>query len=662
MNSHKILSDIIVFQKYARTLHSDNRRETWDEIVTRNKNMHIKKFPKLKEEIEQNYKYVYDKKVLPSMRSLQFGGLAIEMNNARMFNCSYLPVDDIAAFQEITFLTLSGCGVGYSIRKKHVYCLPRINRSNKSQRYLIADTIEGWADAIKVLMKHHLKGKPKPVFDYSDIRKKGSVLKVSGGVAPGHEKFKESIIKIDSLLSSFPEGYRLSPLDCHDIICHITAAVYSAGIRRSALIALFDSDDYEMARCKSRIFVDVLSTKEINSDNGKLYEIVFKYRNRVDSIIVDSLDYIKDGFHWWQLEPQRSGANNSVVYNREAISYEDFSIAFDILKNSGSGEPGFFLTNDKDGQTGTNPCAEIGLNPFQMCNLVEVNVSNIESQEDFEERVRVATFIATLQASYTNFHYLRSSWKEVTDKEALLGVGMTGIASLDYKKYDFKSLSAIALKENERVANLIGINKAARIGCVKPSGTTSIVLGCSSGIHSWYDNFYIRRVRINKSDPLFEVLNSKLKQFMEDDYFNSDQSILSLPIAAPKGSITRQESPIDLLNRAKFFYENWILNTHRSGIDTHNVSITVFANGEEDWQKIKEWLWENKNYYCGVTVLPYDGGTYKQAPFESISEEQYLSMISNLPDVDINSSNVQVAPSLFTAEASCSSFCEITDI
>ena len=452
-----ILSDITVYMKYAKFRPELNRRETWEELVDRNKEMHLKKFPNLKDEIEEAYKFVYDKKVLPSMRSMQFAGKPVDINNARIFNCSYLPIDDIASFSEIMFLLLSGCGVGYSVQQHHIEKLPEVRKPLKSKRYLVGDSIEGWADAVKVLVKSYLRGGPLPLFDFRDIRPKGAQLITVGGKAPGPEPLKIALVHVQAILDRKKDGDKLTSLECHDIICHLADAVLSGGIRRAALIALFNLDDEEMLTCKFG--------------------------------------------SWWEDNPQRGRANNTAVLIKSKIEKDVFLDLWKKIELSNSGEPGFIFSNDKD--AGTNPCAEINLKPNQFCNLCEVNASTIESQEDLNARVKAAAFIGTLQASYTDFHYLRDVWKKTTEKEALLGIGMTGIASGAVLNFSLKEAAKIAVEENARLAEVIGINKAARVTCVKPSGTTSLVLGTSSGIHAWHDDFYLRRIRIGKNEALY---------------------------------------------------------------------------------------------------------------------------------------------------------------
>ncbi len=613
--SNQILSEITVYMKYAKYVPALNRRETWKELVTRNKEMHKKKFPQLADEIEQKYKLVYDKKVLPSMRSLQFGGKPIEISPNRIYNCAYLPIDSIDAFSETMFLLLGGTGVGYSVQRHHVEKLPCIQKPwpKRKKRFLIGDSIEGWADAVKVLMKSYMNGGGSKIeFDYSDVRPKGAQLVTSGGKAPGPQPLKECILKVKGILESKETGEQLTTLEAHDIVCYIADAVLAGGIRRAALISLFNADDDQMISCKSG--------------------------------------------NWWELNPQRGRANNSAVLMRHKITKEFFMDIWKRVELSGAGEPGIYLNNDKD--WGTNPCCEIALRPHQFCNLCEVNVSNIESQEDLNERVKAAAFIGTLQAGYTDFHYLRDIWRETTEKEALIGVSMTGIGSGVVLGYDMKKAASIVKRENTRVAKIIGINQSARTTTVKPAGTTSLVLGTSSGIHAWHNDFYIRRIRVGKNESIYQHLKSNHPELVEDEYFRPhDTAVIQVPQKAPVGSIMRTESPFQLLERVKKVATEWVKPGHRKGSNSHNVSATISLK-KEDWELAGEWMWNNRNDYNGLSVLPYDGGTYTQAPFEDITEEKYNEMMKSLHTVDLSNvieieDNTDLSGELACAGGSC---------
>ena len=590
--STRILSDITVFMKYAKYQPHLNRRETWHELVTRNKEMHQKKYPQLAEEIEAAYKYVYDKKVLPSMRSMQFAGRPIEVNPARIYNCAFLPIDDWRAFGEVMFLLLGGTGVGYSVQHDHIEKLPEIRKpkQNRKKRFLIGDSIEGWADAVKVLMKSYFSGTSSIDFDFSDIRPKGARLITAGGKAPGPGPLRECLVKLQGILDTKEDGEKLTTIEVHDMVCHIADAVLAGGIRRAALICLFSPDDDEMISCKSGA--------------------------------------------WWELNPQRGRANNSAVLLRSITEKDQFWDIWKRIEASGAGEPGIYFTNNVE--WGTNPCCEIALKPFQFCNLCEVNVSDIESQEDLNNRVKAAALIGTLQAGYSDFHYLREVWKRTTEKEALIGVSMTGIGSGAILKYSMEEAAELVKVENERVAKILGINSAARCTTVKPAGTTSLTLGTSSGIHAWHNDYYLRRVRVGKNEAIYTYLSIYHPELLEDCKFRPhDTAIITVPQKAPSDAILRTESPFDLLERVKQVTKEWIKPGHRKGNNTHNVSATISIKNDE-WDAVGEWMWENRKFYNGLSVLPYDGHTYVQAPFEDCTEEEYNRLMTTLHEVDLS--------------------------
>ena len=589
---NKILSDITVHMKYARYLPEEQRRENWEELVTRNKDMHIKKFPQLKETIEWAYDFVYNKKVLPSMRSMQFGGKPIDVSPNRIFNCAYAPIDHMKVFGEIMFLLLGGTGVGYSVQNHHVEKLPIIQKPSgkRTRRFLIGDSIEGWADAVNALIKCYFTGGSKIRFDFSDIRPKGARLVTSGGKAPGPQPLKECLVKIAGILDQKENGDQLSTIEVHDIICHIADAVLAGGIRRAALISLFSATDDAMLGAKSGA--------------------------------------------WWEENPQRGRANNSVVIMRHRIDKGTFLNLWERVKASGAGEPGFYFTNDKD--YGCNPCCEIALRPFQFCNLTEINVSDVETQEEYNVRAKAAGIIGTLQAAYTDFHYLRPVWKRNTEKDYLIGVSMTGIASGKVLELDMPQAAENVKLINAEIAEKIGIKPASRCTTVKPAGTTSLTLGTSSGIHAWHNDYYIRRIRVGKNESIYNYLLINHPELVEDEYFRPhDTAVISVPQKAPEGSITRHESALDLLERVKKVHLEWVKIGHRSGQNTNNVSATITIKPDE-WEPVGEWMWENKHNYNGLSVLPYSDHSYKQAPFEDCTKEEYEALLPSLKEVDLD--------------------------
>jgi ribonucleoside-triphosphate reductase len=605
--NQRILSDLIIHMKYARYIHEFQRRELWPEICERYATMLIKRYPAMEEEIRSQMRFVLDKKVLPSMRAMQFAGTAIERNNSRIYNCAYMPVDDIRAFSEAMFLLLGGTGVGFSVQTEHIDNLPPIRKAVKRKRFLVGDSLEGWADAVKVLMKGYFGiSNYIPDFDYSDIRTKGARLATAGGKAPGPEPLKLCIAHLTAILDRKVDGEKLSPLQCHDMMCHIANAVLAGGIRRSAMISLFSYHDEEMLTCKFG--------------------------------------------NWWELNEQRGRANNSVVLPRDTTTREDFLSLWKKIELSGSGEPGFYFTNHTD--WGTNPCCEIALRPFQFCNLCEVNASDIESQEDLNARAAAASFFGTLQAGFTNFHYLREIWKTTTEQEALIGVGMTGIASGKIFQFDLKEAADVVKKTNLHTSSKINIQFAARCTTIKPSGTSSIVLGTSSGIHAWHNDYYLRRVRIGKNEALYIYLKEKHPELLEDDFLNSRQGVICIPQMAPEGSILRTERAMDLLQRIKKFNTEWVRNGYRNGSNANNVSATVSIK-EHDWTSIGDWMWENKASYNGLSVLPFDNGNYKQAPFEDITKDEFERLEKSLGELDLSNVFEPDDETDLQAEAAC---------
>lgn len=589
--SNSILSDVTVFNKYAKHVPELNRRENWKELVTRNRQMHLDRYSHIggmEIMIKRAYEYVYDKKVLPSMRSLQFGGRPIELAHNRIYNCAYVPVDDIAVFSEMMFLLLGGTGGGYSVQKHHVDALPTVQGTlEQSRRFLVGDSIEGWADAIKVLVESHFYGKSRVRFDVSDVRPKGAELITTGGKAPGPEPLKKCLDELEQRLDS-ARGRKLTTLEAHDIICIIANAVLAGGIRRAALICLFDRDDEAMLTCKSGA--------------------------------------------WWEDNEQRGRANNSAVLPRGEVSEEEFFKIMKMVEDSGCGEPGVYWSSNI--AWGTNPCCEIALRPYQFCNLCEINASDITDQGDLNQRAWAASLIGTLQAGYTDFHYLRECWRETTEKDALIGVGMTGIGSGAVSDLNLREAAGVVVKTNAEVANKLDINAAARTTTIKPSGTSSLAVGSSSGIHAWHNDYYVRTMRAGFDEALCQYMLNVAPRLVEVDQMNSSQAVLSFPQKAPEGSILRTESMTQLLERVRKFNIDWVRAGHIDGDNTHNVSCTISVKPDA-WGEISTWMWENRNDYNGISVLPYDGGTYVQAPFQDITEEEYNKLVPHLKNLVI---------------------------
>lgn len=592
MNDKLALADITVFNKYARFNHNAGRRESWTEIVNRNAEMHKTKYPGIAEDIDTVYKnFVHTKKVLPSMRSLQFGGRPILMAENRIFNCAYAPAESTRFFSELMFLLLGGTGMGYSVQARHVNKLPKIKtpESDKEYKFQVQDSIVGWSDAVKVVCKAFFSAGTLPIFDYRDIRDKGAELITTGGQAPGPEPLRICIEKLEVILRQ-AIGRKLRPIEVHDMACVIADAVLAGGIRRAAMISLFDRNDEEMLTCKAG--------------------------------------------EWYINHPARARSNNSAVLPRDEVTQDEFSQLMKRIEESGCGEPGVYWTNNKD--WGTNPCCEIALRPYQMCNLTEINAGEIYTQEDFNHAAGAAAFLGTLQAGYTDFHYLNPKWRIACEKDALLGVSMTGIASGTVENLDMVEAVEYVKTMNADMAERIGINPAARTTCVKPAGTTSLVLGTSSGIHAWHAPYYIRRMRAGKDEALAQYMMKAAPGLVEQDVNVAHQVVLSFPQAAPVGAKVRSEHMLELLERVKDVSVRWVAPGHRDGINQHNVSCTISVM-DNQWKLLTRWMWDNRDHYNGISVLPYFGAAaYPQLPFEDITEEQYYEMLPLLEAVDIS--------------------------
>ena len=615
--SNKILSDITVWNKYARYKDEEQRRESYEEVCSRYESMMIQRYPEVKGEVQKNIHKIKEREILPSMRGMQFAGKAIEKNESRIYNCAFLPVDDYRAFSETMFLLLGGTGVGYSVQAHHVSRLPAIHAPEHSQKYVVEDSIEGWADAVKYLMKSYFGlRKFKPRFDFSAIRDKGERLVTAGGKAPGSGPLKRCLLEIELILSRLPEGRKLTPLECHDIQCHIADAVLAGGIRRAAMISLFDRFDNDMITCKSG--------------------------------------------DWWETNGQRGRANNSAVLPRNEVTEPEFMKLWSLIKASGSGEPGVYWTNNRD--WGTNPCCEIALKPFQFCNLTEINVSIIKTQEELEENIGIASFFGTLQAGITDFHYLRPIWRETTAEDALIGVGMTGIASHSVEKLDLKAAAAVAVKVNKVTADLIGINPSSRVTTVKPSGSTSCVVGSSSGIHAWHAEYYIRRMELNAGEALVPYLLENHPELIKPLERRPGDYVLEFPQSAPKGAIIRtEETAVEFLDRVYRFNTEWVQEGHVKGDNCNNVSATCSIR-EDEWVYVGDWMWDERDTYNGMSVLPYyeEDSTYTQMPFETIDKATFDKMYASLENVDISKITETEDGTTLTENVACGgNSCEI---
>lgn len=712
----KLMSEIVFNKNYARHLAHLGRRETLQETINRNMNMHLNAFPDYSKDIIKAYGKVHNLEVVPSMRALQFSGEAILKNNCRQYNCSFLHMNDARSFGETLFLLLSGVGVGFSVQSRHVNQLPKIQKPREEGFFFAHDSISGWAQCVDLLMDAYFFGRIRPNFDFGAIRPKGSYLVTTGAKAPGSVPLKKMLEMVEEKLKA-AIGRKLKPIEVHDIVCIISDCVLAGGIRRSALLSLFDRNDIEMLKCK----------------HGE----------------------------WWNSNPWRARANNSVVMPRGEVTREEFDYLFKMCKDSNAGEPGFSWTNNSD--LGFNPCQpafaklmlasgvektmgelqvgdillnckneetvvlkkwstgikrvyaysfnsgtfigtmnhrmvtetgkkeiemcfidhepvltvnglqttqesiylgdyevfditvsdethtyltngiyvsnchEISLNSNQFCNLTTINQTGIKSEKDFLNRVYAATLIGTLQATYTDFPYLRPIWKETTEKEALLGISFTGIADSGGVVTDelLRKGAKLALEVNQKYAKKLGINPAARVTTVKPEGSSSCVLGSSSGIHARHAQYYLRRLRMNKNDALAGYLSETIPSLVEDDKFSSTGIVVTIPQESPQNAIIRaNETALTLFERVIKYNKEWIMNGYRSGDNQHNVSATISVK-ENEWDSLREAMWNERYNYCGVSLLPYDLGSYIQPPFEDCTKEKYDELSLLIKEIDL---------------------------
>ena len=511
-------------------------------------------------------------------------------------NCGYLPIDSYTSFAELMFLLLGGTGIGYSVQERHIEKLPYILKPIKTRKYLIGDSIEGWSDAVKALLKSYFGvTRYKPKFDYSDIREKGEQLVTAGGRAPGPDPLRLCLTKIEVLLNNKEDNTQLTSLECHDICCHIADAVLAGGIRRAAMIALFSFGDIKMATCK----------------HGA----------------------------WWEVENQRGRANNSAVIVRNRVTRREFEAFWKLIKDSKSGEPGISWTNDPE--YGFNPCHEISLRPFTFCNLCEINAGTVKNQEDFNERVKVAAFFGTLQAGFTDFHYLRTIWRKNTEKDSLIGVGMTGIGDGKMTHIDLTEGTKLVSEENIRVAEIIGIKPAARTTTIKPSGTTSCVLGTASGIHAWHSEYIVRNMQCRVGDDLYNYFNENHPELIKIMDYQPDDAVIGIPLKAPKGAILRDEqTAIEFLERVKRYNVEWVQEGHVSGPNFNNVSATVDIRDDE-WDDVRDWMWLNRKTYSGISVIPFDGGSYADAPFQVCTKYEYDKRMKYIKDNPIDLTKIK---------------------
>jgi ribonucleoside-diphosphate reductase alpha chain len=611
------IQDYMLASRYARYLPAEGRRETYAEAVGRVRDMHLRAFPSAEEDIRWAFDQVLDKRCLPSMRSMQFGGPAIETNHARMYNCTFGICDRIEFFSEGLFLLLCGTGVGFSVEFEHVEKLPALaaNVDEGTVRHFdVPDTIEGWADAMKELMLSYIDGYLVE-FNYSQIRARGAKLSTSGGRAPGHVPLRRALERARNILDG-ALGRKLKPIEAYDIMMHAADAVIAGGVRRSATICLFSPDDGEM----------------MNAKRG----------------------------NWFNENPQRGRSNNSVKLIRNETSKAQFLRIFQKQKEWG--EPGFYFASDLS--HGCNPCCEIGLNPhlevkdadgnitiesgWQFCNLTEINGAKLLTEEDFQTAVRAATIIGTLQAGYTSFPYLGETTEKLCQREALLGVSITGMMdspSITLDPVLQQKMAKYAIEVNREVTLKIGTEPAARLTCVKPAGSTSLLLGTASGIHPRHARRYFRRAQANKTDPVYSFFNDVNPHMCEESVWSANKTddVITFCIEAPEEAILRSEmTAMDLLKHVHSTQQNWVVpGTARPESNPglyHNVSNTLTVRDDE-WDDVADYIWENRADFTGISMLAATGDKiYQQAPHEEVltaqDETLWNELISKFQSVD----------------------------
>ena len=597
--------NFIALSRYARWISEDNRRETWGETVDRY-------FGFMLNHLKENYNYIPDEKlvaelkngvfernVMPSMRSVMTSGVALERDNVAGYNCAFVPVDSPRTFDETMYILMCGTGVGFSVEYKYINKLPAVPESLEKSTTVITveDSKQGWAKAYRELLALLWSGQI-PAIDVSRVRPAGARLKTMGGRSSGPQPL---INLFDFTIAKFKSatGRNLKPIECHDIMCKIGEVVVVGGVRRSAMISLSNINDIEMAQAKSG--------------------------------------------NWWEANTQRALSNNSVAYSRKP-DMEQFIAEWKSLYDSKSGERGIYNVaaaqaqaakygrRDPDIHYGTNPCSEIILRPYQFCNLSEVVLRENDTKKEIERKVELATILGTWQSTLTDFKYLRKIWKDNTEEERLLGVSLTGQFGHKFMsgKEDLVSLEAflMTLRESARAKNKdeagkIGIPESAAITCVKPSGTVSQLVGVSSGMHAWHSPYYIRTVRGSKGDPISTFLK-EVGIPVEDDVMKpNDTYVFSFPIKAPEGAIVRNDlTAIEHLNIWLVYQRAWC---------EHKPSITVSVK-EDEWMEVGAWVYKHFDEVSGISFLPHSDHSYKQAPYQEVTKEEYDALVAKMPN------------------------------
>lgn len=593
--------EFIFKSRYARWIEAEKRRENWDETVTRLVDYYSDQINDGEKgrrrlssgEEEQLYDAIYNLEVMPSMRAMMSAGPSLSRCNVSAYNCAYLTVNSPRAFDECMYILMNGTGVGYSVEEKYTHQLPVVAEEFEETDTLIkvADSKEGWARAFRELISLLYVGQI-PSWDVSLVRPAGARLKTFGGRASGPEPLV-NLFRFTVNLFKNAQGRRLTTIECHDLMCMVADVVVCGGVRRSAMISLSDLTDDRMRVAKSGA--------------------------------------------WWDKTVYRALANNSAVYENRRPDMEVFMKEWKSLYDSKSGERGIFSRyacqqiaarsgrRNPEFAFGTNPCSEIILRPFQFCNLTEVIVRGTDTLETLKRKVVVATILGTIQSTFTDFKYLRKIWKDNCDEERLLGVSFTGVCDnfdILNNKDNLNELRQVAIDTNKEWAGRLGINPSASITCVKPSGTVSQLVNSSSGLHPRHSPYYIRTVRADQKDPVTDFLKSQGVPW-EVDVTNANNCVFSFPIASPRASLDRnRQSAIEALEFWKLMQNEWC---------EHKPSITVNVK-EDEWLEVGAWVYKNFDVMSGVSFLPYDGGSYAQAPYQECTEEVYNELLVRMPD------------------------------
>lgn len=659
--------------KYARYIENEHRRETWKEMVNRSLQMHLEKYSFLsdeyKEEIKKAFKLMEEKKILSSMRSSQFAGKAVFQNNERLYNCSVRHIDSLRSFAESFHLLLSGCGVGFGLSDRFLSRLPDLVGINDKTgiviNYVIEDTIEGWSNSLEALMSCYFKNNPytgrKIVFDFSRIRKKGELLKTSGGKAPGYKPLKKALEKVKYILDNIVEiknQTRLKSINAYDILMHCADAVLSGGIRRSACSIIFMPEDEAMLNAKIDFDVIKKGRFEHNkkTDRYEGYVVINDFVYNGDKKIEVTLTklelqylYKQKKISWFHIHPQRGRSNNSILLIRDETTLEDFIKV--LIRTRNYGEPAFVFANRRD--VLFNPCFEISFIPIdsdgqcgvQMCNLTSINGSKVYTEEDFYEFCEAISLIGTLQAGYTDLKFLNPVSKKLTEEEALLGCSITGIMTnkkILLNPSALKKGANICVETNKKWAKLIGINPASRVTCVKPEGSGTLVLAegnsiPSSGCHPHHARRFFRRVQANKIDPIYRYFKKHNPEMCEESVYsaNNTDDVITFPIEVPESYMIKDDlTAIEHLEYVKLLQKNWVeegTNREKNTRDVHhNVSVTVEVS-ENEWDEVTEYLYKNRKYFSAVSFVPKNvDKIYKQSPLERVVTEEDIKKFDSL--------------------------------